>query len=127
MRSALSLAAGPRDDGQWTVGEILMSAVPADVVVLAACSSAQGRTFAQEGRVGFVHAFLVAGARHVVATLWDVDDAASSAFSLAFHSALAAGRSPSAAVRSAQRTLREDVRWAHPAHWAGWQVWGPRN
>ena len=85
LRSALALTPGASSDGLWTVGEILRAPVPADVVVLAACSSGQARSFDQEGRAGFVHAFFVAGAKQVVVSLWDVDDAATSLLMQAFH------------------------------------------
>ncbi|MGE0192699.1 MAG: CHAT domain-containing protein [Planctomycetota bacterium] len=125
LRSALALAPTDASDGLWTVAEILRARVRADLVVLAACSSGQARAYEQEGRAGFVHAFFVAGARSVVVGLWDVDDEATSKLMRAFHHQLEAGADAPAALRAAQAELRRDPRFAHPAHWAGWQVWGP--
>ena len=127
LRSALALTPGASSDGLWTVGEILRAPVPADVVVLAACSSGQARSFDQEGRAGFVHAFFVAGAKQVVVSLWDVDDAATSLLMQAFHRELARGADAAAAMRVAQGVVRNDARFRHPAYWAGWQVWGPSD
>jgi len=93
-------------------------------VVLSACSSGVGRVFGPEGGIGFVHAFLVAGARRVLASLWDVDDRATSELMRHFYAAWTPGTAPAAALRRAQETLRADPRWRHPAHWAGWQLWG---
>ncbi len=125
LRSSLGLAPSKDDDGLWTAREILATRVPAELVVLAACSSARGRTFAQEGRVGFVHAFFVAGATRVLASLWDIDDRATAAFVERFHAALRQGAAPSEALRRAQAWMRAQKAWRHPAHWAGWQLWGP--
>ncbi len=125
LRSSLGLAPAGEDDGLWTVAEILGTRVPAELVVLAACSSAQGRTFEQEGRVGFVHAFFVAGATRVLASLWPVDDRATAALFQRFHAALSDGATPAEALRSAQLSMRQRKAWAHPAYWAGWQLWGP--
>lgn len=125
LRSSLALASEGGDDGFFTVAEILATRVPAELVVVAACSSAQGRSFRQEGRVGFVHAFFVAGAERVLASLWDIDDRAAEAFMQQFHAALDRGASAAAAVRTAQAWMRDQPAWRHPAHWAGWQLWGP--
>src|SRR6185436_14372746 len=46
----------------------------AGLVTISACRSAGERTYAGEGLVGFSWAFLRAGAKRVIAGLWDVDD-----------------------------------------------------
>lgn len=125
LRSSLALAPSATEDGLWTVSEILASKVPSDLVVLAACSTAQARTFEQEGRIGFVHAFFVAGATRVLASLWDVDDEATHALMLHLYEALDRGVAPDRALREAQAQVRARPRFAHPAFWAGWQLWGP--
>lgn len=125
MRTSLALAPGGSDDGFWRLSEILGARVPADLVVLAACSSAQGSAFEQEGRLGFVHAFFVAGAKRVLASLWDIDDRAAERFMTRFYAALDKGEAPATALRHAQSWMRGQPAWRHPAHWVGWQLWGP--
>jgi CHAT domain-containing protein len=124
LRSALSLRPSEGRDGLWTVAEILGTRVAADVVVLSACSTARGEALGPDGVLGFVHAFFVAGARRVLASLWDVDDRATRELMRRFHESWRSGRDPAAALRAAQSALRADPRFAHPAHWAGWQLWG---
>jgi CHAT domain-containing protein len=64
-------------------------------------------------------AFLCAGARAVLASLWEVDDAATATLMQHFYAALASGRAPSAALREAQIAVRE----AHPLDWPAFQLW----
>ncbi len=70
--SGLVLAPTDGDDGFLDVAAIFALDLPCEQVVLSACSSALGEAIDGEGLVGFVHAFLYAGARSVVAALWDV-------------------------------------------------------
>ena len=48
--------------------------VPAELVILSACDSAAGDNVNGEGVMGLSHAFLHAGAKQVISTLWSVDD-----------------------------------------------------
>jgi tetratricopeptide (TPR) repeat protein len=77
------------------------------LVVLAACASGEGRFVDAQGLHGMARAFLEAGTRSVLVTLWPVDDRAAKEFSLAFHRALEAGASPARAAAAARRTLAE--------------------
>lgn len=71
------------------------------LVVLAACESGLGRV-AADGVLGLGRAFMQAGARALVLSLWRVDDAATRALMLAFHAELQAGASVSTALARAQ-------------------------
>ncbi len=106
------------------LGRILGDTVRTDLVVLSACSTATGRRFGADGDLGFAHAYFVAGARAVLGSLWDVDDDATAALMARFYAAFKPGTSAADALRRAQADLRADPRWAAPAAWAGWQVWG---
>ena len=61
-----------------TAREIMKVPLDASLVTLSSCRSAGARAYSGEGLVGLTWAFLQAGARNVVAGLWDVDDESTS-------------------------------------------------
>ena len=69
--------------------------------------------------VGLTRAFLHAGAKHVVATLWPVDDWATAALMERFYEGYATDTNPARALASAQRALLATATTAHPFYWAG--------
>lgn len=63
---------------------------------------------------------MYAGAKDVVATLWNVDDVATAELMLEFYRGmLVKGMGPSEALRAAQNAIRKHVQWAAPYYWAG--------
>jgi CHAT domain-containing protein len=117
--SGIHLGEGPADQLDIRASEIVGQRVPAQLVVLAGCESAGGRTVSGEGVLGLSSAFLSAGATCVIATLWPVDDRATSRLMQAFYEALANGEDVAGALGSAKLHLRESARWRHPFYWAG--------
>lgn len=122
-RSALLLAG---TNGALSIGEIAaMRFSHLRCVVLAGC-----RTAAAEHGYGdlrtFAAAFLAAGAKDVVATLWNVDDDLTRVVVVDLHRSLRGGLSPSKAVREAQlRMIRShDRNLSNPFAWAGFVVYG---
>lgn len=77
----------------------------AHLVTISACRTAGDRAYSGEGLVGFAWAFLRAGARRVLAGLWDVDDRSTSELMTQVYAGLARGDTPASAVRSAKLTL----------------------
>ena len=73
---------------------------------------------------GLLRGFLAAGVRSVAASLWPADDAATAALMVRFYSLLAGGRTKAAALRTAQREVRD--RYPHPYHWAAFALVGER-
>jgi len=61
--------------GDLTAAEIAQMKLDADLVVLSACDTGQGR-IAADGLLGLSRAFLLAGVPRVIATLWPIDDRA---------------------------------------------------
>ncbi|HEV7425667.1 MAG TPA: CHAT domain-containing protein [Thermoanaerobaculia bacterium] len=93
------------------------------LVMLAACSTGAGRV-TSDGTASLARAFLLAGARSAVATLWPVSDETASEISRHFYTALAAGSSASEALRSAQRALIHSQHTRLRHDWAAFQFIG---
>jgi CHAT domain-containing protein len=95
------------------------------LVVLSACETGLGKTRAGDEQVGLVRAFGLAGASALLATLWQVNDAASRVFMESFYTRLAAGETPAAALRATQRAFISGSAGSiqrHPYYWAGFQL-----
>jgi len=92
------------DDGLLMENEILaMSLENASLVVMSACDTAQGKQQGGEGLLGIQRAFQVAGARTTIASLWQVDDAATVLLMQRFYENLWSGKlSRLDALRDAQ-------------------------
>ena len=89
LGSYLELASDGREDGRLTVAEVCRLALcGSPLVVLSACESGVGNFVAGVGKASLADAFVAAGARSVVNTLWEVDDRATQAFMAAFYHAL---------------------------------------
>jgi len=90
------------------------------LVVLAACGTFRGDPVHAAGMASLGRAFLIAGARAVVGTLWEIDDDVAAPLFLSFHRQLRAGVAPELALRGAQTAMLQsaDARFSHPATWA---------
>lgn len=96
------------------------------LVVLSACSTLHSREGRSGGLSGFSGALLGAGAGGVVGSLWQVDDALTQPFMLAFHHAYRETGDPAAALRSAQLEMlrRHDPALSSPAVWGSFRYMG---
>jgi CHAT domain-containing protein len=70
------------------------------------------------------NAFLYAGARSVVTTLWRNDDAASGELMVAFYRHVRAGLTNAEALRAAQLDVLAQDKWNSPYHWAAFSLTG---
>jgi CHAT domain-containing protein len=106
-RSALVLGADPQsaDDGLLQVREIIRLRLNAELTTLSACDSGVGKLQGQEGVSNLVEAFLVAGSKSVVASLWSADDTFATALMEQFYRRLAQGEDTSSALRNAKLDL----------------------
>ncbi|MBZ5637560.1 MAG: CHAT domain-containing protein [Acidobacteriia bacterium] len=123
--------AGPGDeDGVLTAAEVAsLDLEGTEWAVLSACSTGLGSLGTGEGVFGLRRAFQVAGARTVILSLWDVDDAATRAWMRAlYESRFGSGRSTAEAVRDASlRVLaarRARKQSTHPFYWAAFVAAG---
>jgi CHAT domain-containing protein len=106
-RSALVLGVDPKsgDDGLLQVREIIRLRLNAELTTLSACDTGVGKLQGQEGISNLVEAFLVAGSKSVVASLWSADDTSATALMERFYKRLAQGESTSSALRNAKLDL----------------------
>jgi CHAT domain-containing protein len=106
-RSALVLGVDPNsgDDGLLQVREIIRLRLNAELTTLSACDTGVGKLQGQEGISNLVEAFLVAGSKAVVASLWSADDTSANALMERFYQRLAKGESASSALRNAKLDL----------------------
>jgi CHAT domain-containing protein len=106
-RSGLVLGVDPnsRDDGLLQVREIIRLHFNADLVTLSACNTGVGKLQGEEGITSLVEAFLVSGAKAVVASLWSADDIYTSALMERFYTHIAEGQDKAAALRHAKIDL----------------------
>jgi hypothetical protein len=109
-------------DGKlWTAHDVVDLRIKrCATVVLSGCATAVGAAVGDESATSLANSFLASGARSVIATLWDVDDAAAAEFMHAFHAQLARGRGVGEAFRNAQLTRAG----AHGDSWAAFQLIG---
>ena len=78
--------------------------------------------------VGLTRAFLYAGARRVVVSLWEVNDLAVPDLMTEFYRALREGMAPATALRGAKVAFlqSEMAGYRHPYYWAGFVLVGGR-
>ena len=74
--------------------------------------------------VGMSRAFLAAGARAVVASLWAIDDIVTKVFMLKFYSHLKRGKSTSKSLQQTMREMRETEKYKEPRNWAAFFLIG---
>lgn len=96
-----------------------------ELAVLSACDTERGLILRGEGVESFSRAFLAAGARSTVTTLWRVPDAATAAFMKVFYHHLQRGASRAEALRLAKlRFARSGTAIRDPHYWAAFVLTG---
>ena len=126
-RAALVLLSDPAagEDGFLQASEIAQMRFPSDLVVLSACDTAVGPLQGQDGIANLSRAFLEAGARSVISTLWEIDDDSSLFLMKRFYAHLSANQPAATALTAAKRDmLRTFGGKALPYKWAGFTIEG---
>jgi CHAT domain-containing protein/tetratricopeptide (TPR) repeat protein len=126
-RSALVLGTDPKsgDDGLLQVREIIRLRLNAQLTTLSACDTGVGKLQGQEGVSSLVEAFLVAGSKSVVASLWSADDTFASALMDRFYLRLGQGEDTGSALRGAKLDLLAKYgEQVSPFYWAAFVAVG---
>ncbi|HMW02372.1 MAG TPA: CHAT domain-containing protein, partial [Acidobacteriota bacterium] len=118
-------AQGNAQDGFLTLTDIANLPLKADLVVISACQTADGKLIEGEGPLSFSRAFLLAGARTVIGTQWAVDDKATSELMKLFYEQLLTRHLPPVkALRQAQLQMLKNATYQSPEHWAAFECYG---
>jgi CHAT domain-containing protein/predicted negative regulator of RcsB-dependent stress response len=117
---------GKPQDGFLRLQDIYNLKLPAELVVLSACQTGLGKEIKGEGLIGLTRGFMYAGAPRVVASLWKVDDRATSELMKRFYQGLLgpAALRPAASLRQAQLSIWKEKQWREPYYWAAFVLQG---
>jgi CHAT domain-containing protein len=119
----------PDNDGRLEAREIMDLNLHADLVILSACDTANGKISPGEGVMGMSWAFFVAGTRSMLVSQWGVNSASTSELMINFYKSLKVNQSGivdrnAQALRGAVLTMIKDPRYRHPFNWAGFVLLG---
>lgn len=124
LKSALLLAKDATSDGLLTVDKLYSLRLDADLVTLSACETGLGKVASGDDVVGLTRGFLYAGSRSIVASLWKVDDLATSYLMTRFYDNIKDGDKREALRQAQLATLKK---YPHPYFWAAFQLTGSAN
>ncbi|WP_424101985.1 tetratricopeptide repeat protein [Moorena producens] len=123
--SAIRLLEDTEHDGSLEVHEVYgLDLTNTNLVVLSACQTKIGELSRGDEVVGLTRAFLYAGTPTIIASLWNVDDAATGLLMKQFYSHWQGGMrmNKAEALQQAQKDLRET--YPHPYYWAAFSLTG---
>jgi CHAT domain-containing protein/tetratricopeptide (TPR) repeat protein len=106
---ALVLSYEDAEDGFLTASEVARLHLDADLVVLSACNTGSGAYIDGEGVNGLGRAFVIAGTRQVLMSLWPVDSAATVELMIAFYRHINRGVDAPQSLRLAQLEMRNSI------------------
>ncbi|MEO0538460.1 MAG: CHAT domain-containing protein [Cyanobacteria bacterium P01_A01_bin.123] len=118
---AVALAPTQDSDGLLTAAEILDLDLEADLVILSACDTGQGR-ITGDGVIGLSRSLMVAGVPSVVVSLWAVPDAPTASLMTEFYRQLDQGQDKAQALRQAMLATR--AQHPNPLDWAAFTLIG---
>jgi len=112
---------GEFNDGLLTAAEIAQMDLNADLVVLSACNTGQGR-ITGDGVIGLSRSLVLAGVPSVVVSLWAVPDAPTGELMVEFYRQLEQTDNKAQALRQAMLNIREE--YPNPIAWAAFTLIG---
>lgn len=105
------------DDGFIYFNEISTFNTNADLVVLSACKTGAGKITTGEGVLALPRAFLYAGAKNVMASLWKIHDEKTKSMMISFYTKLLEGQPYAEALRQAK--ILQIKNGEQPLDWSG--------
>jgi CHAT domain-containing protein/predicted negative regulator of RcsB-dependent stress response len=114
-----------KEDGYFTLNEIMNCHYNAKLVVLSACQTGSGKMYKGEGVTGLTRAVMYAGTPAVVASLWDVDDRATKELMVRFYrNMLENNMDKTEALRQAKLELIKTKKYHSPLFWSAFIMYG---
>lgn len=123
-RSAILLGADGDDDGLLQSREIYQLPLRGSLVVLTGCRTADGHSAGADGLRSLSRAFLQAGGRTVVGSLWDLPDRSAARIMRTFYAKLGQAGDAGSALRMAQLAIAGDDPYAQSRTWAAMVLLG---
>ena len=129
LESAVILSKEPASDNyKLYARDIVTRHLNAELVTISACNGSGTRAYSGEGLVGLSWAFVRAGAHNVIAALWEVSNAPSTAQLMdVFYKGLSRGEDPASALREAKLTFLRSPSansvFKKPYYWAPFQLY----
>jgi CHAT domain-containing protein len=113
------------EDGLLTAEDVTgLDLLDTELVVLSACETGLGQVHTGEGVFGLQRAFILAGAKTLVMSLWAVPDEATDLLMEAFYQRILSGQPRAEALRGAQQALRAQPRYSNPLYWGAFVCLG---
>jgi CHAT domain-containing protein len=119
---AVALTPSGKDDGFLTASEILNLKLNAELVVLSACDTGQGK-LTGDGVIGLSRSLITAGVPSVIVTLWSIPDNPSALLMTEFYRNLQQNPDKAQALRSAMLTTMKQYP-NQPSAWAAYTLIG---
>ena len=116
---------GKQVPGYLRLADLFEQDYPAELIVLSACETGLGKNVSGEGLVGLTRGLMYAGGARVALSLWQVSDEGTSVLMQEFYKQmLQENKTPSEALRTAQRNLWSTSKWRSPYYWAAFTLQG---
>jgi hypothetical protein len=119
LQSAIRLV-----DDDLRAGDLMDQRTSVELLVLSACETGVATAIPGDEAVGLAAAFLRAGVRTLVVSLWPVEDESTSVLMRGFHFRVRQGWALDSALRAAASEVAADSRWSHPYFWGAFVLVG---
>ncbi|HEX4379620.1 MAG TPA: CHAT domain-containing protein [Candidatus Acidoferrum sp.] len=109
-------------DGYLNLYELYQMRLNAELLAFSGCATGLNVVSAGDELLGLVRGALYAGARSLLLTLWDVNDASTNKFMSAFYRRFQTGENKATAAAEAAKEIRQE--YPHPYYWAPFTIVG---